>query len=285
MMGTFRGTVLPSNIPPESLPDKFSKFFVSKIELIRSSLDPDRPFPSDTAEFSGTPFAEFKLITNNCVKEVLQEMPKKSCDLDPIPTPILHDCLEEITPIVADVVNKSLSCGVVLQCLKHALVKPLLKKTNLDPNCLSNYRPVPNLPFFSKALERIVLKQFLQHLESHSLLEPFQSAYRKCHTTETALLRVVYDLLQASDSGHVSILSLLELSAAFDTTDHGILIKRLHTTFGRSGTVLDWFTSYLSFRTQSVFCWSRINSIRFEMWCATRFSSGTSLIYFVHTVS
>ena len=51
-----------------------------------SSLDPDRPFPCDTVEFSGTPFAEFKLITNDCVKEVLQEMPNKSCDLDPIPT-------------------------------------------------------------------------------------------------------------------------------------------------------------------------------------------------------
>ena len=75
MMGTFRGTVLPSNIPPESLPDKFSEFFVSKIELIRSRLDPDRPFPCDTVEFSGTPYAEFKLITNGWVEEVLHEIP------------------------------------------------------------------------------------------------------------------------------------------------------------------------------------------------------------------
>ena len=97
-----------------------------------------------------------------------------------------------------------------------------------------------------------MLKQFLQHLESHSLLEPFQSAYRKCHSTETALLRVVNDLLQASDTGHVSILSLIDLSAAFDTIDHGILINRLHITFGCSGTALDWFTSYLSCHTQSV---------------------------------
>ena len=239
MTGTFRGTVLPSNIPPESLPDKLSDFFVRRIEQIRSSLDPDRPFPCDTVEFSGTPFAKFQLITNDCVKEVLQEMPKKSYDLDPIPTPILHDCLEEITPIIADIVNKSLSCGVFPQCFKHAHVKPLLEKANLDLNCLSNYRPVFNLPFLSKVLERIVLKQFLQRFESHSLLEPFQSAYRKCHSTEPALLRVVNDLLQASDSGHVSILSLLDLSAAFDTTDHDILIKRLRTTYGCSGTVLD----------------------------------------------
>ena len=68
--------MLPSNISTESLPDKFSEFFVRKIELIRSSLYPDRPFPCDTVELSGTPFAEFKHITNDCVKEVLQEIQK-----------------------------------------------------------------------------------------------------------------------------------------------------------------------------------------------------------------
>ena len=253
MMGTFGDAVLPSNIPPESLPDKFSEFFVGKIEQIRSSLDSDRPVPTETVVFYGTLFAEFQPITDERVKAVLQEMPQKSCDLDPIPVPILHDCLEEITPIAVNIINKSLSCGVVPSCFKHALVRPLLKKASLDPNCMRNYRPISNLPFLSKVLERIVLKQFLQHLESHSLLEPFQSAYRKCHSTETALLRLVNDLLQASDTVHVSILSLIDLSAAFDTIDHGILINRLHTTFGCSGKVLDWFTSYSTCRTQSVF--------------------------------
>ena len=71
-----------------------------------------------------------------------------------------------------------------------------VKKTSLDPSSLKQYQPVSNLPFLSKALERIVLKQFLQHLQSHSLLEPFQSAYRKCHSTETALLRVVNDVFR-----------------------------------------------------------------------------------------
>ena len=177
---------------------------------------------------------------------VVKEMPKKSCDLDPIPTSVLHDCLDEIIPIVTSIMNKFLPSGIVPQCFKHALVKALLKKASLDPNCLKHYRPVSNLPFLSKVLERIVLKQFLQHLQSHSLLEPFQSAYQKCHSTETALLRVVD--LQVSDSGCVSILSLLDLLAAFDTTDHNILITRLRSTFGCSGTVLEWFISYLSCR-------------------------------------
>ena len=139
-----------------------------------------------------------------------------------------------------------LSSGVVPQCFKHALVKPLLKKDSFDPICLKHYRLVSNLPFLSKVLERIVLKQFfffffffLQHSQSNSLLETLQFAYRKCHSTETALLRVVNDLLQASDSDCVFILSLLDLSAAFDTTDHNIPITRLRSTFGCSGTVLD----------------------------------------------
>ena len=86
---------------------------------------------------------------NDYVKEVLQEMPKKPCDLDTVPNPILRDRLEEITPMVANIVNKSLSCGVVPQCFKHALVKPLLKMANLDPNCLRNYGPISHLPFLS----------------------------------------------------------------------------------------------------------------------------------------
>ena len=180
MMGTFRGTVLPSNIPPESLPDKFSDFFVSKIQLIRISLDPDKPFSCDTVELSETAFAEFKLITNDCVKEVLQEMPQKSCDLDPIPNPILHDCLEEITPIVADIVNKSLSCGVVPLCFKHALVKPLLKKASLDPNGLSNYRPVSNLPFLSKVMER------LEHSTSPSCRQETPTPTSACCSTSSS---------------------------------------------------------------------------------------------------
>ena len=127
-----------------------------------------------------------------------------------------------------------------------------VKKASLDPNCLKHYRPVSNLPFLSKVLRCIVLKQFLQQLQSHRILEPFHFAYRTCYSTETALLRVVNDLLQASGSGCVSILPLLDLSAAFDTTDHNILITRLRSTFGCSGTILDWFISYLNCRTQSV---------------------------------
>ena len=109
-----------------------------------------------------------------------------------------------------------------------------------------------NLPFVSKVLEKIVLKQLKDHLSANDLTEPFQSAYKSEHSTETALLRIINDLLNATDDGMVSILSLLDLSAAFDTIDHSILVRRLAETFGLSGTVLDWFKSYLDERTQFV---------------------------------
>ena len=83
-------------------------------------------------------------------------------------------------------------------------------------------------------------------------MEPFQSAYRANHSTETALLRVFNDILRSMDQQKVTILVLLDLSAAFDTVDHNILLHRLHTRFGISGTALDWFKDYLSNRRQRV---------------------------------
>ena len=142
MMGKFGDIMLPSNISPESLPDKFNEFFIHKIEEIRRSFDLDRSVPTNPVEFSGTAFTEFQLVTEDLVKTVVQKMPKKSCDLDPIPTTILYDCLDKIIPIVTCIMNKSLSSGIVPQCFKHALVKPLLKKASLHPNCLKHYPPV-----------------------------------------------------------------------------------------------------------------------------------------------
>jgi len=131
-------------------------------------------------------------------------------------------------------------------------VKHILKKPGLDANDLRNFRPVSNLPFVSKILERVVLLQLQSHLCANSLLEIRQSAYRKYHSTETAVVSVLEGLLTKSVHKLVSILALLDLSAAFDTFDHTILLRPLEITFGISGVALSWFESYLSDRTQSV---------------------------------
>ena len=116
---------------------------------------------------------------------------------------------------------------------------------------MKNFRPVSNLSFLSKILEKVVLIQLKRHLSCNNLFEIFQSAYRQNHSTETAVLSVL-GLLGSADERLVSLVALLYLSAAFDTLDHPILLKRLETTFGVRGTVLDWFVSYLSGRFQSI---------------------------------
>ena len=110
---------------------------------------------------------------------------------------------------------------------------------------IRNFRPISNLPFVSKILEKVVLLQLQSHLCANSLLEIRQYAYRKYHSTETAVLSVLEGLLTKSDQKRVSVPGLLDLSAVFDTLDHAILLRRLESTFGISGVALSWFELYL----------------------------------------
>lgn len=146
----------------------------------------------------------------------------------------------------------SVSTGYVPQSFKLAVIKPLLKKPTLDSGTLANYRPISNLPFISKILEKAIANQLCDFLHNNSLFEDFQSGFRVHHSTETALVRVSNDLLTASDRGLLSILVLLDLSAAFDTIDHHILLQRLEHLVGITGSALSWFKSYLSDRSQFV---------------------------------
>ena len=117
---------------------------------------------------------------------------------------------------------------------------------------MNNYRPVSNLCFIAQLLEKLVLSQVSSYLNFHNLYNSCQSAYCPGHNTETALLKVVYDLFLSISKGNISVLALLDFSSAFDTIDHSILVHRLHTDFGFTDAVLQWFSSYLTDRTHYV---------------------------------
>ena len=138
------------------------------------------------------------------------------------------------------------------QNFKKAHVRPLLKKTSLPKNELKNYRPVSNLSFISKILEKIVANRLQAHIKTNHLCNPLQSAYRKHHSTESALLKVHNDIIISMDKGEVTAPTLLDLSAAFDTIDHATLTDRLSDWYGISGEAQIWFSSYLQHRLQSV---------------------------------
>ena len=132
------------------------------------------------------------------------------------------------------------------------MLDPLLKKVNADSDIFQNFRPVSNLKFWSKLVEKAVfvhLNKYLVNNESHKV---FQLAYKSFHSTETSLLRVQNDILQSLDKKELVIFVLLDLSAAFDTIGHDILLSRLTERFGIGGNVLLWFKLYLSSHSQFV---------------------------------
>jgi hypothetical protein len=149
-------------------------------------------------------------------------------------------------------INHSLVCGYVPQSFKIAQVTPLLKKEGLDICEYKNYRPVSNLCFIGKVLEKVVASQLNSYLAQHGLHDMLQSAYKAGHSTETAVIKIKSDMDQILDQGDGILLVLLDLSAAFDTIDHNILFHRLEHCVGVKGTALQWLKSYLSDRQQTI---------------------------------
>ena len=244
-----KSSPLPPHTCSQSLALLFSKFFHSKINNICSGFTPDvtTPLPDETSMI----LCSFKQTTAEEIQRILQSIPPKSCDLDPIPTSLLKDCMSTFATIIAEIVNLSFQQASVPSSLKLAYIHPLFKKPSLDPDVLQNYRPVSNLPFLSKVLERVAFSQLATYLLNNHLLDSRQSAYRPHHSVETLLVNLSSDILLNMDSGKITAVLLLDLSSAFDTVNHEILINML-SSLGVRDQALMWFKSYLSCRSQIV---------------------------------
>ena len=252
------GTVLPDTTSSLNLANKLASFFSEKISKIMVKFDNSDEMRSsisqlqDDPHHSPTEFNHFKPVSENDVIKLISSSPNKQCDLDPCPTSLIKSCVDVLAKPITNIINLSLSDGSFPSNLKQAHVTPLLKKPSLSRNEFKNYRPVSGLNFVSKLLEKVVAMQIKQHLISSSLDNPNQSAYKSGHSTETTLLRVQNDVLQEMDKGNVTALTLLDMSAAFDTIDHNLILERLSTRYGFGDMALKWFRSYLTFRVQKV---------------------------------
>ena len=141
-------------------------------------------------------FNEFETIDENTVLKLIKVSKTKSCELDPAPTALLKQYTEVLVPSVHCIITTSLSHGHFTDNLKKAILRPLLKKSNLDLN-FKNYCPVSNLCYLSKIVEKAVCNQITSFAAQTNNTEELQSAYHEDHSTETALLKVKTDLLTA----------------------------------------------------------------------------------------
>jgi len=199
-------------------------------------------------------------VTADEVLKLLLTLPPKSSRNDFIPTSLLKSCAGVFSELIAYLANLSFSQGCFPARFKTAIITPLLKKPGLDKSSPASYRPISNLNTFSKILERLFLTRFQPHVTVSQNFNCYQSAYRRNHSTETALLATLDSVLNAADHSRATVLAALDLSAAFDMVDHGLFLSRLQTSFGVDGLVLEWIKSYLSGRSQIVSIGKSISS-------------------------
>ncbi|XP_028272710.1 uncharacterized protein LOC114443003, partial [Parambassis ranga] len=223
-----------------------------KVERTRALIHPPLSNPSNPI----TPPAvldQFEPVGLPLLKNIVGHTMKPSgSPKDLLPPRLFKEVFPTVAPDVLNIINSSLINGTVPDGFKHAVVQPLIKKPGLDISVLSNFRPISKLPFISKILEKVVFSQLNGFLDEQKIFEVFQSGFKTQHSTETALLKVFNDVLLATDSGHCVILVLLDLTAAFDTVDHDILLSRLKDCVGIQGSALQWFRSYLTGRSFNV---------------------------------
>ena len=232
---------------------EFQSFLLKKVESVRNSIR-TREEPIYLAHAQKGGLSRLQDVDEDEPLKAIQRLPNKQCASDPIPTWLLKKISGMILPFVKSMVNQSFSEGIVPKSSKSAQITPLLKKLSLDHNVASSYRPISNLPVLSKLSERLVLNRVMSYLNNSNLLPTRQSAYRRHHSTETAVTKVYSDILGAADDGKLSLLIPLDLSAAFDLFDHCILLKRLESTYGFDGLTLEWFKNYLSDKSFNVRC-------------------------------
>ena len=168
-----KSIVLPSSESLKDTVENFNIYFQEKIKAIRNNfdhVDSDDQLPS----YCGEKLAEFSPTTIEELEEIIKASEIKSSSIDPLPANIFKENLEVLLPVLVDIVNASLSSGSI-DGAKLAHITPLIKGQGLDSDNLKNYRPISNLSFVGKMIERVVLRRLNEHLEKNNLDIPQQS--------------------------------------------------------------------------------------------------------------
>ena len=212
LLGRSKSTKLPTNNDDSGadLANIFSNFFQEKISNIRNVLSnlPATGTAHENPHPHSCTWLVFHLVSSVDISKIIKTSPYKSCALDPVPTWMVKEAPERFANIIVKIINASLKTGIVPNIFKLAHVTPLLKKTSLDPESLNNYRPISQLPFISKVLEKNVAGLVCKYLKDNDLFENLQSAYRPGHSVETALVRVTNDIRIALDKKQMVLLVL-----------------------------------------------------------------------------
>ena len=238
---------------PKALATTMNRYFISKVNKLREGIPGNNSDPLKVLRKTmSARSCSFNLrpVHPDEILEIIKNLKNsKSTGLDFIDTNIIKLIVNDILPAITHVVNLSIRDATFPKSWKVAKVVPLLKKE--DPLNPKNYRPVALLPVLSKILERAVFLQLVSYLNSNSLLHPNHHGSRKAHSTATALIQMYDTWAKAVEEGNMAGVMMVDLSAAFDMVDHGLLLDKLEL-LGLDRQALQWVGSYLGGRAQCV---------------------------------
>ena len=236
---------MPPTESPSDVPNIFADFFLNKIQKIREQFhgqSTEKSYHRKCSKLTG-----FLPLEKEEILNIIKNMNPTTCIIDPCNTRFLLKFKGTILDAITIIVNQSLTTGEFLDDWKMAIVRPLIKGPNLDTK-LKNYRPISNLSFLSKIIEKAAQLQLQKHFDQQSLLPNHQIAYRKHYSMETTLLNMCDNILRNMENGKCTSIVSLDLSAPFNMVNHTILLDVLNGYFGISEHALTWISSYLSSR-------------------------------------
>ena len=237
------------NVLDDKLANEFLDFFYEKIQKIQRHLE---QFPDYQPKMRNvSKMSKFKPVRKIDTLRIMQWLSLKQCKLDTSPTKLLLSHKEDIVDAITDLINSSFEQAHFPKNWKYTIIKPLIKKVNGEI-VKTNFRPVSNLKHLSKILECAALFQIMKHSEDNCLQPDVQSAYRSGYTCETILIKLADKVLNGMEMKQLSMIIAMDLSTAFDTVNHKILLKTFWNHYGICDNVLDWISSYLSPRLCSV---------------------------------
>ena len=237
------------NMMNQQKADKFNTYFASiGLEIqkkLKSTIQrlhiPDVQTPSElNFKFEAESISNIEKIIDNIRNDV-------AIGEDMIGAKLIKDMKSTISPILTKIVNKGYETHSFPNSMKNAAIKPIHKKGNIDE--ISNYRPISILPTLSKVFERAAVNQLVSYLERNKLLHRSQHAYRKQHSTVTCLIEVLTYIYNLIDKKKLAAIISLDLSKAFDSIDHELLLKKL-LKLGLEENAVKWVKSYLNQRKQ-----------------------------------
>ena len=231
-------------IDPNVLNEAFSSYNNANVDDMKLNEEIDRILGNRKQ-----PTFNFREVTEAEVSKVAKSLKSNACGVDGISARYLIMSIDVIAPIITHIINSSFKHRWFPDRWKHAIIKPIPK--NDDPSSASDFRPISLLPAISKIFEKIACAQMCDFFKGDNELDKLQSAYKKFHSTNTALLNISDDIYQSMDKSQITILILLDYSKAFDCANHRLILAKLKAA-GFHDDALSWILSYLLDRKQMV---------------------------------